>query len=110
MAGRGDPIETVNSIAWTIDLVDDAFELTGFAIVGAGMLALAWPTMRRASSHVAWGRYTAVLAAVLLATAAAYAAQEFDLVDLLLIVGGALLLPFWLAWTGRLLREPGAVP
>jgi hypothetical protein len=41
---------------------------------------------------------------VLLATAGAYAAQSFDLVDVLLVAGGAVLLPLWLFWTGWLLR------
>jgi hypothetical protein len=39
----------------------------------------------------------------LIATAGAYATQSFDLVDVLLVAVGAVLLPLWLALTGRLL-------
>jgi hypothetical protein len=104
MTGRGDPIETVNSISWTIDTINDAFELAGSALLGAGMLALAWVGMRARSRGPAWSRYTLAVGLVLLATAGAYAAQSFDLVDVLLVAGGAVLLPLWLLWTGRLLR------
>lgn len=38
-------------------------------------------------------RYTLVVGPVLLATAGADAAQSFDLVDVLLVAGGAVLLP-----------------
>lgn len=47
---------------------------------------------------------------MLVATAIAYAARAFDLVDLLLVIGGALVLPVWLVWTGRLLREESVAP
>lgn len=105
MTDRGDPLETVRLIAWLIDDVDDAFELVGLAVIGIGCLALAWQSMRPASRNVAWGRFTGLVGLVLFATAAAYGARAFDLVDLLLIVGGVLLLPAWLVWTGRLLRK-----
>jgi len=110
MTGRGDPIETVNSLTWTIDTINDAFELAGSALLGAGMLALAWVDMRARSQRPAWSRYTVAVGLVLLATAGAYAAQSFDLVDLLLVAGGAVLLPFWLVWTGRLLRGGEEAP
>jgi hypothetical protein len=105
MTDRGDPLETVRLIAWLIDDVDAAFELVGLAVMGAGFLALAWQSMRSAAGHVAWSRFTRLVGLVLLATAAAYGARAFDLVDLLLVVGGVVLLPAWLLWTGRLLRE-----
>jgi len=38
----------------------------------------------------------------------AYAAADGDLIDLLLVAGGALLLPAWLVWTGRLPRNATA--
>ena len=104
MADRGDPLETVRLFLWTIDDVDDAFELAAFAVMGFGMLAVAWPGLRSAARDVGWSRFTAAVGVVLLATSAAYAMHAFDLVDLLLVVGGVVLLPLWLAWTGRLLR------
>lgn len=106
MFERRDSPEVVNSVNLTIDLVDDALELAAFALLGAGMLALAWPALRSASREVAWGRFTAAVGLVLLATAGAYAASAYDLVDLLLVLGGAVLVPAWLVWSGRLLREP----
>jgi hypothetical protein len=109
MTDRGDPLETVRLIAWLIDDVDDAFELVGLAVMGTGLLALAW-SMRSAAGHVAWSRFTGLVGLVLLATAAAYAARAFDLVDLLLVIGGVVLLPPWLVWTGRLLRERPVQP
>jgi hypothetical protein len=109
MVDRGDPLETVRLILWLVDDVDDAFELVGLATIGLGFLVLAWP-MRLAARQLAWRRFTALVGLVLLATAIAYAARVFDLVDLLLVVGGALLLPAWLVWTGRLLRERPAEP
>lgn len=110
MTDRGDPLETVSMITWLIDDVDDAFELVGLAVTGTGLLAFAWHAMRSTAREPAWGLFTAVLGLVLIATAAAYAARAFDLVDLLLVVGGALLLPAWLVWTGRLLRERAVEP
>jgi hypothetical protein len=104
MTGRGDPIETANSITWTIDTINDAFELAGSALLGAGMVALAGVGMQARSRGPAWSRYTFAVGLVLLATAGAYAAQSFDLVDVLLVAGGAVLLPLWLFWTGWLLR------
>jgi hypothetical protein len=47
---------------------------------------------------------------VQLATAAAYAARAYDAVDLLLVIGGVVLLPLWLVWTGRLLHDGRVEP
>lgn len=110
MTNRGDPLETVRLIAWLIDDIDDAFELVGLAVIGTGFVALAWASMRSAARQVAWSCFTALVGLVLLATAIAYAARVFDLVDLLLVVGGVLLLPAWLVWTGRLLHERPVEP
>lgn len=104
MTDRGDPLETIRLMAWLVDDIDDAFELAGLAVMGTGFLALARQSMR-AAPGLAWSRFTGLVGLVLLATAAAYAARAFDLVDLLLVVGGVLLLPAWLVWTGRLLRK-----
>lgn len=105
MTERGDPLETVRLLAWLIDDADDAFEHAGLAVIGAGFLALAWPLIRSPTAQAGWSRFTGLVGLVLLATAAAYAMREFDVVDLLLVVGGVLLLPPWLVWTGRILRD-----
>jgi hypothetical protein len=98
-----DPIATVNAITWTTDTINDAFELAGSALLGAGLLALAWAGSGLRSRGRAWSRYTLAVGLVLIATAGAYATQSFDLVDVLLVAVGAVLLPLWLALTGRLL-------
>ena len=105
MFARREPIDVLNSINLAVDVVDDAFELASFMLLGAGMLALASPAMKASSRQLAWGRFSGVVGLVLLATAGAYAAQSYDLIDILLVVGGAVLVPIWLIWTGRLLRE-----
>ena len=121
MATHRNPIQTVNAILFTVDTIDDAFELAAFAVLGVALLALAGaaiggPIGNRAVSR-AWCGYSLLLGVVLLALsgAYAYAAADGDLVGLLLgrrcptdtshlLGGGALLLPVWLLWTGRLLR------
>src|SRR6266542_4195626 len=75
--------------------------------------ALLWAIGNRAVSR-AWCGYSLLLGVVLLGLSGAYAAND-NLVGLLLgrrcptdtshlLAGGALLLPVWLLWTGRLLR------
>jgi hypothetical protein len=100
MVNSRNPLETVNSIAFTIDKVNDAFQLGALLLIGAGLVALA---LRAASREAAWSRCTLAVALVVLAAAGAYAAGAFDLVDLLLVVGGAVALPAWLVWSGRVL-------
>jgi|SRR5438034_8770202 len=99
MATHANPIETTNSIAFTIDTVADAFALAAFALIGAGMLAFAVAAER--PRHRAWAGYTAAIAAVMLVTAGVYAAGNGGFEDLMLAVGGVVLLPLWLIWTGR---------
>jgi hypothetical protein len=108
MATHRNPIETVNAILFTIDMIDDAFELAAFAVLGAALLAFAGAAIGGAAGNRAvpraWCGYSLLLGAVLLALSGAYAAGNGDLIDLLVVTGGALLLPLWLVWTGRLLR------
>ena len=112
MATHRNPAETVNAILFTVDTIDDAFELAAFAVLGVALLALAGaaiggPIGNRAVSR-AWCGYSLLLGVVLLALSGAYAAADGDLIDLLLVAGGALLLPAWLVWTGCLLRNATA--
>jgi len=112
MATHGNPIQTVNSILFTLDTIDDTFELAAFAVLGIALLAFAGAAVGRGAGERAagraWSGYSALLGAVLLALSGAYAAGNGDLVDLLLVAGGALLLPAWMVWTGRLLRPARA--
>ena len=100
MATHTNPIQTTNSIAFTIDTTGAAFALTAFALVGAGMFAFA--TAARHPGHRAWALSTAVIAVAMVGTAASYAGGNGDLSDVMLLISGAVLLPGWLIWTGRL--------
>jgi hypothetical protein len=105
MATHGNPLETVGSIHFSIDIIDDAFELAAFALIGVGMLAFARSAMGGGAAYLAWGRFTMAIGLLMLALAGSYAADNGDLTDLLLLAGGGALLPAWLIWTGRLLRN-----
>jgi hypothetical protein len=117
---HGHPIETVNAILFTVDMIAKAFELAAFAVLGVALLAFAFAGAAGAAVDGpigiggrvvsrAWCGYSLLLGVVLLALGGAYAAADGgNLVDLLLVTGGALLLPAWLVWTGRLLRTAHA--
>jgi hypothetical protein len=112
MATHHNPIETVNAILFTVDTIDDAFELAAFAVLGLAALAFAGaaingPMGNRAVPR-AWCGWSLLLGAVLLALSGADAAAAGSLTDLLLPATAALLLPVWLVWTGRLLRAATA--
>ena len=102
MATHTNPIQTTNSIAFTIDMIAAAFALAAFALIGAGMLAFAVTAAREHAGYRAWAGYTIVVALTLLVLAWSYAAGNGSLSDLLLIADGLLLLPLWLIWTGRI--------
>jgi hypothetical protein len=101
MATHTNPIETTNSIAFTIDMITAAFALAAFAFIGIGMLAFAAAAAREHAGHRAWAGYTILIALTLLVLAWSYATANGDLSDLLLIATGIVLLPLWLIWTGR---------
>jgi hypothetical protein len=106
MATHGNPIETVNAIGFTIDTIDDAFELAAFALIGAGTLAFGWVALHdRRAAPMGWGWLSLAVGVVTLTLSGAYAADEGNLVDLLLVTGGIVLLPAWLVSTGRFLRR-----
>jgi hypothetical protein len=100
MATHANPIQTTNSIAFTIDVVAAAFALAAFALIGAGMLALAAAAAREHAGRRAWARYTALVALTLLVLAGSYAAGSGNLTDLMLIADGVVLVPVWLIWSG----------
>jgi hypothetical protein len=118
MATHGNPIQTVNAILLTVGTIDEAFKLVALAVLGVGLLAFAGAAVGGVAGSRAvpraWCGYSLLLGAVLLGLSGAYAAND-NLVGLLLgrrcptdtshlLAGGALLLPVWLLWTGRLLR------
>jgi hypothetical protein len=99
MATHANPIQTTNSIAFTVDTIAAAFALAAFALIGAGMLGLA--AAAPGPAHRAWARGTIVVALAVLVTAGSYAAGDDGFTDLMLLIGSAALLPLWLIWTGR---------
>jgi hypothetical protein len=103
MATHANPIQAVNSIAFTIDTTADTVYLAAFALTGIGMLMLAGDARSRTGPPGAgWSRWaagTAVVAVVLLATAVSLAAADDNLTNALLVADGIVLLPGWLLWT-----------
>jgi hypothetical protein len=107
MATHANPIQATNSIAFTIDTISQAFELATFALIGAGMLALAAAARRR--GYPGWVRYTIVAAVVILVTAGTYAAGDSSVSDVMLVASGGALLPVWLIWASHV-GATGKVP
>jgi hypothetical protein len=118
MATHRNPIQTVNAILFTVNTIDEAFKLVALVVLGVALLAFAGAAVGGVAGSRAvpraWCGYSLLLGVVLLALSGADAAND-NLIDLLLgkqcptdtshlLAGGALLLPVWLLWTGRLLR------
>jgi hypothetical protein len=97
---RGGAIESVTAVDFAVNEIDDAFELFGFAFLGVGVLALAWEA-QRVAEHRPWTWLTVLTGLVVLVLSGAYAAKSWDLVDALLVLGGAVLLPAWLIWSAE---------
>lgn len=105
MATHGNPIESVNDVAFTTDVTGDAFSAAAFVLLAAGMLALAAtayagprPTLLSGLSGL-----TGLVAAVV---AYGYVAGIDSITTYELGLLAAVLLPIWLVWTGRLLHHP----
>jgi hypothetical protein len=97
MATQKGPLPTVGSIFFTIELIDDAFETAAFAAIGVAGLVLACSGTGPADR--AWAACNAVVGGCSAALAAAYVADDGDVVNVLLFALGVLL-PLWLVWTG----------
>jgi hypothetical protein len=104
MATHTNPIQTTNSIAFTIDMIAAAFALAAFAFIGVGMLAFAAAAREQPErrGQRAWAGYTTLVALVMLITAWSYATANSNLSDLVLIADGLVLLPAWLIWSCRI--------
>lgn len=107
LATHRNPIQATNSISFTIDTIDQAFDLAAYALFCAGLLALAWIALRQ--GRRAWAGYTGLLSLLALVIAWSYAyGGGGDLTNDLLFAGGLVVLPGWLIWTARL--EPASAP
>lgn len=102
MATHTNPIQTTNSISFTIDLVVQAFLLAAFAFLCAGMLAFTRAAIQ--AGQRGWAGLTLVAAVTSLAIAWSYAAGQGNVTDYLLLAGGVVVLPAWLVWTSTLAR------
>jgi hypothetical protein len=101
MATHGNPIETTNSIAFTIDTIDDAFELAAFAAIAAGMLAFG--AAARRAGGTTWRTTTLVAGVVTGTLAVVYVTGPDGLVNALLVLSAVVVLPAWLVLTSRTL-------
>lgn len=97
-------LSNASDLMFTADLIDDAFEVTAFAVIGVGMLVLAAESFVSSTNRF-WMGSTIAIGVFMPVTSIAYLADRGDLTDLLLVLGGVVLLPAWLIATGRLLHR-----
>lgn len=103
MARGGNDLDPVNAISFTIDRIDDWFELLGFGLIGLGLFAFGVGAIRTGVLPKAWGYYSIALGALLVVVSIAYAFENGDLVDLLLLIAGVFIVPAWGIWVAFLL-------
>ena len=101
MATHSNPLGTTNSIAFTVDTIDDGFEMAAFAVLAVGAILVAG----RAAS-LGWRRMTIAVGATFALLAVAYVTGPDALVDGGLVFGGLAVVPIWMVWTGRTLDDP----
>jgi hypothetical protein len=99
MALHGNPIQTVNVVAFTTDVTGDAFSAAAFVLLAAGMLALATAS----SPGRGWRSLTVATGLVSAVVAYGYVAGIDSITTYELGILAVLLLPAWLAWTGGVL-------
>jgi hypothetical protein len=102
MARGGNNLHPVNAISFTIDRIDDWFELIGLGLIGLGAFTFGGGAIRTGILPRAWGYFTLALGALLVVISLAYAFESGDLVDLLLLITGIVLVPAWGVWTAVL--------
>jgi hypothetical protein len=104
MATHGNPIGAVNAVAFTIDMIEAAFAIAAFALIGIGLVAVAGSALGARSEPLAWILWTCVVALLTLALAASYLVDDGSLRDVLVLTTGVVGAPTWLLWTGTQLR------
>jgi hypothetical protein len=97
--------ETITGIGFTVDMVTRALEVTGFAIIGLGMLAFAARAMAGTVRRPGWGRCSAAIGASMIIASWATLAGAGTVGDVLVALVGAVLLPVWMCWSAALLAE-----
>jgi hypothetical protein len=102
MARGGNDLDPVSAISFTVDRIDDWFELLGFGLIGLGALGFGVGAIRTGVLPKPWGYYTVALGALLIVVSFAYAFDNGDLVDLLLLVTGFILAQAWGVWLALL--------
>jgi hypothetical protein len=101
MAAHRNPLQTVDSINFTVDTITETFQLTAFALMGCGLIGFAAVAARGRAATGTWAAFTAFTGAAMLVLAGAYAAGNGDLATWIQAAGGVLLLPVWLVWTAK---------
>jgi hypothetical protein len=107
MAIHGNPIDAVNSIAFTVDTTADAFSAAAFALIGLAMVAIGIAPVRVGGTR--WAGLTALTGVVSLVVALGYVDGIDSVTTYVLGVLAAVLAPAWLVWTGHLL-DRGSTP
>jgi hypothetical protein len=101
MATHDNPIQTVNAVAFTVDMTTNAFEVAAFVLLGCAMFAIGVCPVRPAGSR--WTTLTWLTGLVAFVVAFGYV-REIDLITAWVLgLLAAVLLPAWLITTGRLL-------
>jgi hypothetical protein len=103
MATHSNPIEGVNSIAFTVDITTDAFSTAAFVVLGAAMVAIGIAPVRIGGSG--WAMLSLVTGVVALLVAAGYVEGVDFITTYVLGLLAAVLLPTWMIWTGRSLDD-----
>lgn len=101
MATHHVPIESVNSVAFTVDMTANAFEAAAFVLMGCAMVAIGVSPVRVTGSR--WTLLTALTGLVAFVVAFGYLRGIDSITTWVLGLLAALLLPAWLVTTGRLL-------
>jgi hypothetical protein len=107
MATHGNPIDGVNSIAFTVDTTSDAFSAAAFLLIGLAMVAIGVAPVR--SGNARWAALTGLTGVVSLVVALGYVDGIDAVTTYVLGALAAVLTPVWLVWTGHLL-DRGEVP
>lgn len=101
MSTHGNPIQTVNSVAFTVDLTVDAFSAAAFVLLGCAMVAIGSAPVRLAGSR--WTLLTGLTGLTAFVVAFGYVRGIDAITTWVLGLLAAVLLPAWLVATGRLI-------